>query len=345
MAWRLASRFGRVILLLCLAPLPGAAALAEAIELRAAPVPLNPRDAEESRAGGIEFLAGFVLSRSDPRWGGFSSMILASAGDGLVAVSDFGDWLRLGLHHDATGRLTGVGAAEIGFLPGIDGRPLDGKGAADAEALTIGPDGGLLVAFERHPRLWRYEWLDDWLDNRARPPFASRPAAFPAPQGIVGLPANGGVEALATLAGGEMVALAEGRDDDSAESPGWLWRDGRWHGLSWERTPPYRVTDAAALPTGDLLVVERRYSLRAGPGARLSVVPAGDVAPGARLRGTPLAELRPPRTLDNFESVAARAAPDGATLIYLLSDDTRSLLQRTLLLQFRWAPETAALRP
>lgn len=300
-------------------------------------MPLNPRDAEEGRAGSLEFLAGFVLASSDPSWGGLSSMILTSAGDELVAVSDFGGWLRLGLHHDATGRLTGVGAAEMGFLPGIDGRPLDGKGAADAEALTNGPNGGLVVAFERHPRLWLYDG--------AEPPFGSAPTAFPAPKGIVMLPANAGVEALATLAGGEMVALAEGRDDDSAESPGWLWRDGSWQPLSWARTPPYRATDATVLPTGDLLVIERRYSLTAGPGARLSVVAAGDIGPGARLRGTPLAELRPPQTLDNFESVAARAAPDGATLIYLLSDDNRSLLQRTLLLQFRWAPETAALRP
>jgi hypothetical protein len=325
----------RAILVFCLALLPCRLALAEAIELRAAAVPLNPRDAEESRTGSLEFLSGFELASSDPRWGGFSSMILTVAGDALIVVSDFGDWLRLGLHHDAAGRLTGVGAAEMGFLPGPDGRRLGGKGSADAEGLAEGPDGGLLVAFERDPRFWLYDG--------AEPPFASAPAAFPAPKAILTLPRNSGVESLATLPGGDIVALAEGTEASAADIPGWLRRDARWHAIAWIRTPPYRPTDAAVLPDGDLLVVERRYSLAGGPGARLTVVPAASIAPGARLAGRLLAELKLPQTLDNFESVAARAAPDGATLIYLLSDDNRSVLQRTLLLQFRWVPDAAAL--
>jgi hypothetical protein len=326
----------RAVLVFCLALLPCRLALAEAIELRAAQVPLNPRDAGESRAGSLKFLSGFELASSDPRWGGFSSMILTVAGDGLVAVSDFGDWLRLGLHHDVAGRLTGVGAAEMGFLPGPDGRALGSKGAADAEALAEGPDGGLLVAFERNPRIWLYDG--------AAPPFAAAPVAFPAPKAILALPRNGGVESLATLPSGDIVALAEGAEAATADIPGWLYRDARWHPIAWIRTLPYRPTDATVLPDGDLLVVERRYSLTGGPGARLSIVPAASIGPGARLAGRLLAELRLPQTLDNFESVAARAAPDGATLIYLLSDDNRSLLQRTLLLQFRWAPDSAALR-
>lgn len=305
-------------------------ATADPIELRNKPVALNPRDADEIRVGALEFLAGFELASSEPRWGGFSAMILTASGDGLIAVSDFGNWLRLGLEHAPDGRLVGVGPAELGFLPGPDGMPLDGKGAADTEALTVGPNGGLIVAFEREPRFWMYDG--------AEPPFGSPPVAFPAPAAIVALPANGGVESLATLAGGDIVALAEGRDDGAAQSPGWLRRDARWHPIAWTRTPPYRPTDAAVLPGGDLLVLERRYSLTGGAGARLSVVAAADIVPGARLQGTPIAELAMPLTVDNFEGVAARAAPDGAVLVYLLSDDNRNLLQRTLLLQFRWTP-------
>jgi hypothetical protein len=45
-----------------------------------------------------------------------------------------------------------------------------------------------------------------------------------------------------------------------------------------------------------------------------------------------------PRSVDNFEGVAARAAPGGGMLIYILSDDNTNLLQRTLLLQFLWRP-------
>lgn len=318
------------LLILLALLLPLGPVLAEPIELRTASVSLNPRDRDATRAGELEFLAGFALASSDARWGGFSSIILDKTGDRLIAVSDFGDWLRLELRHDATGRLTGVGGAEIGFLPGPDGLALDRKGRADAEALAVGPDGGLLVAFERAPRLWRY---DD-----AEPLFGARPLTYSMPRAMIVLPANGGVESLATLPNGDLVALAEGPDGSAPESPGWLQRGGAWHPIAWTRTLPYRPTDAAVLPSGDLLVLERRYSLAAGPGARLSVVAAADIVPGARLSGVELAELAPPQTVDNFEGVAARAAPDGGALIYLLSDDNRNLLQRTLLLQFRWTP-------
>jgi len=72
------------------------------------------------------------------------------------------------------------------------------------------------------------------------------------------------------------------------------------------------------------------------------VVARAAIRPGARLVGRTLAELAPPLTVDNFEAAAARAAPDGATLIYLLSDDNQSFLQRTLLFQLRLEPAAAA---
>jgi hypothetical protein len=83
-------------------------------------------------------------------------------------------------------------------------------------------------------------------------------------------------------------------------------------------------------------VLERRFTQIGGPAARLSVVPRDQIAPEAVLVGQELALLRVPLTVDNFEAVAARSAADGSVLIYLLSDDNRHPLQRTLLLQFRW---------
>ena len=39
--------------------------------------------------------------------------------------------------------------------------------------------------------------------------------------------------------------------------------------------------------------------------------------------------------VDNFEGMATRQGSTG-TLIYLISDDNRSPVQRTLLMEFRW---------
>ena len=87
-----------------------------------------------------------------------------------------------------------------------------------------------------------------------------------------------------------------------------------------------------------MLLLERSVSLFGGFAARLSVIPAASIAPGARLSGEELAVIRSPLPVDNFEAVAARAAPDGSVLIYLLSDDNFNAMERTLLLQFRWRP-------
>ena len=52
--------------------------------------------------------------------------------------------------------------------------------------------------------------------------------------------------------------------------------------------------------------------------------------------GVELARLAPPLTVDNMEGISARQDSAGRTLIYLMSDDNYSVLQRTLLLMFEY---------
>ena len=68
--------------------------------------------------------------------------------------------------------------------------------------------------------------------------------------------------------------------------------------------------------------------------ARVVRLDAAEVRPGARLVGRELGVLRPPAISENFEGIAARRAPDGGVLLYLLSDDNFTPLLRSLLLQF-----------
>jgi len=123
----------------------------------------------------------------------------------------------------------------------------------------------------------------------------------------------------------------------------WVGRPGAWSRLNLARSGSFTVSDATLLPSGDVLLVERDFSLfGAAALVRLSVVPRAAIRPGARLVGRTLAQLAPPLTVDNFEAAAARTGPDGATLIYLMSDDNQSFLQRTLLFQLRLDPAAAA---
>jgi hypothetical protein len=102
---------------------------------------------------------------------------------------------------------------------------------------------------------------------------------------------------------------------------------------------PFRPTDAALLPGGDVLVVERRFppiAIRLRRLDRRTLEAAGD------LTGTEVARLLPPLSIDNFEGIDVRTEPGGRTLVYLLSDDNNCrkglafgpTRQRTLLLVF-----------
>ena len=141
---------------------------------------------------------------------------------------------------------------------------------------------------------------------------------------------------------GTLLLISEDGLQGEPDIAGWVGRPGAWSRLSLARSGSFTVSDVTLLPNGDVLLVERDFSfVGASIRVRLSVLPRGAIRPGARLVSRTLAEIEPPLTVDNFEAAAARTAPDGATLIYLMSDDNQSFLQRTLLFQLRLEPAAA----
>jgi hypothetical protein len=96
----------------------------------------------------------------------------------------------------------------------------------------------------------------------------------------------------------------------------------------------YDPADATALPNGDMLVLDRTFRLPYRFSNRLSLVSGAAIREGGVARGTLLATLDSPLIHDNFEGVAT-TQENGATIVWLVSDDNQSLLQRTLLLKFR----------
>jgi len=303
---------------------------AEPLALSASPVPLNPESLGQAAVGALAWRGGLELRSSDPRFGGLSGLAVDPDGRRLTAVSDRGYWIAAALVYDEAGALSGVAAAEIGDLAGPDGAPVAGTPLSDAEELTRDGDGWL-VAFERQHRVWRYPAVPGGL--------ALPPQRLPQPPGLAGAPSNGGLEALARLADGRLFGLVEGRDGEGGRTLGWIAAAGRWQPLEYVRTGLFRTTGAAGLPGGDAVVLERRYTLLGGPGARLVRVPGAMLRPGAVVEGTELAVLAPPLTVDNMEAVAVRPGANGETLLYLVSDDNYNVLQRTFLMMFALAPQ------
>jgi hypothetical protein len=300
-------------------------AAADSIDVVATPV-MPDTGSTPFTTGQLEYLAGFSLTSHAKDFGGLSGVSLSADGSTLTALADIGVWFRLMLAHDATGRLIGVSGGESGRLKDEHGKPLTTKYVGDSESITRAADGSYYVTFEGWHRLWRY------------PSLTAAAKYLRPPKGMASLPGNEGVEAATQLPDGRFLLLSEGGFADSGDLQGWLGDGKRWADLTLAPTGAFKPTDLTVLPTGDLLLLERTASLFGGFAARLSVIRSATIAPGARLNGEELAVIESPLPVDNFEGAAARAAPDGSVLIYILSDDNFSAMERTLLLQFRWRP-------
>jgi hypothetical protein len=296
---------------------------AEPIEFAAAPIALNPGEPQADRIGKLVWLGGVHLTSPDPRFGGYSGLETIPGGR-LAAVSDLGHWLVFRPVLDAAGRLIGAGEGEIEPLKDERARAFHGKRSSDAEALRRDPaQGGFLVAFERDHRVLRYRILGG----------PGIPIALP--EDFKSQPDNGGVESLAAWPDGRVLLISEQARNADGDFKAWLLLGNAWHALGYAVGGEYLPTDSAALPGGDLVVLERRFGVLTPLGARLVRVPGQRVKPGGRLYGEVLAEWGAPYSVDNMEGLAVARAADGGVLLWLISDDNKSPAQRTLLMLFK----------
>ncbi|MCA3279459.1 MAG: esterase-like activity of phytase family protein [Roseomonas sp.] len=277
--------------------------------------------------GPLRPLGGLVIDPKALGGGGFSGAHLAPDLT-LTLVSDRGHWAEARLLMDG---LTPIGLHPLRHGPLRDeaGRPLPRGLAADAEALARLPDGTWLVAFERRHRIRAYRRLDG-------------PGAYVAPPpSLENAPPNGGLESLAVLQDGRLFAIAETftPPDRPELRHAWLGVPGHWTPLYWQPSAGFHPTDAAILPDGRALVLERRFSLLGGFAARLTqIAPQAllSAREGGVLRGETILTLDDAALpAENWESIAATRFGD-QTLVALISDDNESVLQRSLLLLFVW---------
>lgn len=290
------------------------------------PIQLDPQNPALARVGRLTYLSGFELRSTDPRFGGLSGLALISGGNVLYAISDRGYWVRASLQHDAEGRLVAMREWSLGELLTPEGDAVSGL-LIDAEGLTSGPDGSFIVSFERVHRLWRYP----------PPPaaFSSPPRPLPVPAELDHAPSNGGIEGVTVLRDGRILIVTEEYRNPDGSVKGWLIRDDQFEPLSYLPSAGFSPTDLATLANGDVLVLERHYSRLTGVAIRIKLLSAASIRPGSQLKGEEIAALAPPLAVDNFEGMAVREDPKLGTLIYIISDNNYSLLQKTYLLQFR----------
>lgn len=322
--------FGAFFFLLsCLGLGVAPATKAQPLLVEAIATALDPEDHERRSFGRLTFLAGFQLRSSHPHFGGLSGLAVSADGGMLYAVTDRGHWVWARMHHAPDGRLSSLDGWQITPLLTPGEGAVQGN-LADAEGLARDRDGTFIVSFEREHRLWRYP-----------PPsvgFHSPPQPVPIPPDLARAPPNGGAEAVTVLPDGQLLILTEEYENPDGSIKAWLIAADRFVPLSYSSTHGFRPTDAAGLRNGDVLVLERRYSLVSGWSGRIQRLSRASLDAGGTIVGQEIARFEPPLLVDNFEGIAVREDPQVGTLVYVVTDDNFNRMQRTLLLQFRLEP-------
>ena len=300
------------------------------IDVNARPIPFfDPYHHGHLRFGALEYRSGLVLTSRFPGFGGLSALRLDAKGERFIAVSDKGSWFTGRIRYQGRD-MTGLADVEAAPLLGPDGRPITARGWYDSEAIAL--DGSIAyVALERVNLVLRYDLSRDGIRARGE--------VVPVPPRVKRLPHNKGLEALVMVPknlplAGTLIALSERGLDDQGDLLGFLIGGPSPGQFSVRRTENYDISDAVVLASGDLLVLERKFSWFAGVGIRIRRIALKSIGPGALVDGPSIFEADLGQEIDNMEGIDAHVTDAGETVLTLVSDDNFSPIQRTLLLQF-----------
>jgi hypothetical protein len=254
---------------------------------------------------------------------------LDARGERFISISDRGNWFTGRIVYKGR-EMTGLDDVEAAPMLGPDGRPITARGWFDSESIAL--DGPFVyIGLERVNQLLRFDFSKGFTRSRGE--------VMPLPPAAKKLPFNKGLEALVMVPkglplAGTLIAISERGLDHDGNLMAFLIGGPAPGQFSLRRTNNYDVSDAVLLPSGDLLVLERKFSFLAGVGIRIRRIALKSVAPGALVDGPSIFDADLGHEIDNMEGIDAHVSPEGDTVLTMVSDDNFSIIQRTLLLQF-----------
>lgn len=300
------------------------------IDVNARPLAgFDTRDRSRVRFGALEFRSGLVLTSRFRGFGGFSGLRLDAMGERFIAISDKGGWFTGRIVYRGR-EMTGLDDVEASPMLWSDGKPITARGWFDTEAIAL--DGSLVyVALERVNRILRYDFSKGFTRALGE--------EVPLPPAARKLPYNRGLEALVAVPRGQplagtLIAISERALDSHGNIVGFL-IGGKTPGQFFvRRSEAFDVSDATLLPSGDLLLLERKFSWIGGVGIRIRRMALKSFAPGTVVDGPVIFSADLGYEIDNMEGIDAHVTAEGETVITMVSDDNFSMIQRNLLLQF-----------
>lgn len=309
----------------------GAAAVAESqpVEISARPITQFRIGSDETHFGPLEFVGGLELSGSGD-FGALSAFRFLTPGGSFVGVADTGFWFFGSLVREASGRASGIRDFSMQAMVDARGRPSSKKWEVDAEGLAV-RDGVATVGFEREHRIAQFR-IDHGGMAAA---FGKVPFLVPAKE----LRTNRGFETVVYAAAdgrheGGLIVVSEKSLDRKGNIFAAVLQGPHKGVFSVKRNGEFDITDGAMLPNGDLLLLERSFSMAAGVRMRLRRIDGTMISKGSLVDGPILLDADMSDQIDNMEAMDVWRRDDGALIVSLMSDDNHSILQRNLYLEF-----------
>jgi hypothetical protein len=300
------------------------------IEVHARPIPsFDTRDRARVRFGALEYRSGLILTSRFRGFGGLSGLRLDAKGEQFISMSDKGTWFTGRIVYNGR-EMTGLADVEAAPMLGADGRPITARGWFDTEAIAL--DGTLVyIGLERVNQILRFDFSKGGTRSLGQP--------IPLPLAMRKLPYNKGLESLVMVPkglplAGTLIAISERGLDADGNIIGFLIGGPRPGDFAVRRSNNFDISDAVLLHSGDLLILERKFSLLTGVGIRIRRIALKSIDRGATLDGPSIFEADLGHEVDNMEGLDAHVTPEGDTVLTMISDDNFSMIQRTLLLQF-----------
>jgi hypothetical protein len=318
-----------------LPPDPASVAAPVSIEVNARPIAsFDRRDRSHLRFGSLQWRSGLVLTSPFPGFGGLSGLRIDAKGERFISFSDKGSWFTGRIVYQGA-EMTGLADVEAAPMIGPDGRPITARGWYDSESIAI--DGSQIynsqvyIGLERVNRVLRFDFKKGFTRSRAE--------VVPMPAAVKKLPYNKGLEALVFVPkglplAGTLIAMSERGLDPEGNLIAFLVGGPTPGQFSVRRTEKFDISDATLLPSGELLVLERKFSLVEGLHVRIRRIALKSLAPGALVDGPVIFRADLGDEVDNMEGIDSFVTGEGDIVLTMVSDDNFSMIQRTLLLQF-----------
>ncbi|MEO3389279.1 esterase-like activity of phytase family protein [Mesorhizobium sp. CAU 1741] len=303
---------------------------AQSVAVTSVPISHFRFGSEQTRFGALEFVGGFEMRAGEREFGQLSSIRFLTPGGDFVGVADNGHWFLGAIERDSDEVPVGVRDFRMQAMVGPQGQVIARKADKDAEGLEIFDDIAT-VSFEREARISEYRLDRDGMAD----PIRDLDLVVPRNE----LRHNQGFETLArapeggALAGARLI-IAERSIDTNGDIFAAILEGPEKGVFKVRRTDDFDVTDGTFLPDGDLLLLERRFSLAQGIAMRLRRIAGANLRQGAVVDGEVLMEADLAYHIDNMEGLDVWRRGDGALIVSLLSDDNQSFLQRTIYLEF-----------